>query len=122
MVEHGWVSIPGQVPAKSNCYKIVTVGGHGDLAKQPALKTYETAFFWHLPGSYRNLMIDGPFEIHLHVYFKTMKNDLDNSLKCILDCLQYTKTIKNDNQCARIVAEKHIDRENPRIEFRIVEV
>lgn len=122
MIEHEWATIPGQVPAKSNCYKIIESEGHGSLAKQDALKRYETAFYWQLPATYRNLMIDGPFEIHLRVYFTSRRNDLDNSLKCILDCLQYTKTIRNDNQCARIVADKFIDKENPRIEFRLVEV
>lgn len=122
MVEHEWVTIPGQVPAKSNCYKVITTGGHGGLAKQEALKRYEKAFYWQLPASYRNLLIRGPFEIHLRVYFSSTRNDLDNSLKCILDCLQYTKTINNDNQCARIVADKFVDRTSPRIEFRLVEV
>lgn len=122
MVEHEWVSIPGQAPSKSNTYKVITLRGHGSLAKTPALKSYEQAFFWHLPGHYRNLDINGPFEFNIRVYFTSMSHDLDNSLKCVLDCLQYTKTIRNDNKCAKIVAEKFIDKENPRIEFRIVEV
>lgn len=122
MVEHDWVTIPGQVPSKSNMYKVITLNGHGSLAKQQPLKKYETSFYWHLPGNYRNLGIEGAFELYIRVYFTTMSHDLDNSLKCTLDCLQYTKTIKNDNKCAKIVAEKFIDKENPRIEFRIVEV
>lgn len=122
MVEHDWVTIPGQAPSKSNTYRVITLKGHGSLAKQPALKSYETAFYWHLPGVYRNLDINGPFELYIRVYFTTMSHDLDNSLKVVLDCLQYTKTIRNDNKCAKIVAEKFIDKENPRIEFRLVEV
>lgn len=122
MIEHDWATIPGQIPSKSNCYKVITINGHGSLGKQPALKKYETAFYWQLPGGYRGLMIQGAFEIHIRVYFTTMSHDLDNALKAVLDCLQYTKTIKNDNQCAKIIAEKFIDRENPRIEFRLVEV
>ena len=122
MIEHDWAVIPGQVPSKSNTYRVVTLKGHGSLAKTSALKAYEQAFYWQLPGGYRNLMIDGPFEFYARVYFTSMSHDLDNSLKCVLDCLQYTKTIKNDNKCAKIVAEKFIDKENPRIEFRLVEV
>lgn len=122
MLEHDWAIIPGQVPSKSNLYKVITLNGHGSLAKQKALKTYETAFYWHLPGQYRNLGINGPFELYIRVYFTTLSHDLDNSLKVVLDCLQYTKTIKNDNKCAKIVAEKFIDKDNPRIEFKIVEV
>lgn len=122
MKEYPWVTIPGQAPSKSNTYKVITLNGHGSLAKQPALKNYEAAFYWHLPGVYRNLLIDGAFELYIRVYFTTMSHDLDNSLKVVLDCLQYTKTIKNDNKCAKIVAEKFIDKENPRIEFYLVEV
>ena len=39
------------------------------------------------------------------VFYPTQKSDLDNSLKVILDCLQKTKTIVNDNKCVKIVAE-----------------
>ena len=122
MKEYDWVTIPGQAPSKSNSYKVITLYGHGSLAKQAALKKYEQSFYWHLPGEYRNLGINTPFEFYIRVYFTSMSHDLDNSLKCVLDCLQYTKTIKNDNKCAKIVAEKFIDKDNPRIEFRIVEV
>lgn len=121
MTEHDWQTIAGQPPSKSNSYKIITLSGHGSLAKTQGLKAYENAFYMQV-GKYRNLMIEGYFELHLRVYFATMSHDLDNSLKIILDCLQYTKTIKNDNRCVKIVAEKFIDKSNPRIEFRIVEV
>lgn len=121
MIEHDWQTIIGQVPSKSNSYEIVTISGHGSLAKKPGLRTYEQAFFVQV-GKYRNLMIEGLFELHVRVYFTTMSHDLDNSLKIILDCLQYTKTIKNDNRCIRIVADKFVDKNNPRIEFSLVEI
>jgi Holliday junction resolvase RusA-like endonuclease len=73
-------------------------------------------------GAYRNLNIKGYFEIHLRVFYPAMRQDLDNSLKVVLDCLQHTKTIENDNKCVKIVAEKFIDKENPRIEFKLVTI
>lgn len=120
--DHGWVEIEGQVPSKSNCYKVITLNGHGSIAKQKVLKDYEEMFYWRLPGSYRNLGIDAPFEFHVRVYFTTMSHDLDNAMKVLLDCLEHTKTIKNDNRCCKIVAEKFIDKNRPRIEFKIVEI
>ena len=36
--------IRGKIPSKSNCYKIVTLSGHGSLAKQRVLKEYEKTF------------------------------------------------------------------------------
>lgn len=34
----------------------------------------------------------------------------------------FAKTISNDNRCVKIVAEKFIDKDNPRIEFKIVTI
>ena len=120
MTEHPWQTILGQAPSKSNSYKIINIAGHAKLGKTAATKHYEDSFYIQV-GPYKGLNIEGYFELHVRVYFTTMSHDLDNSLKIILDCLQYTKTIKNDNKCTRIVADKFIDKNNPRIEFRLVE-
>ena len=47
---------------------------------------------------------------------------LDNSLKIILDCLQKVNAIKNDNNCIKIVAQKFIDKDRPRIEFKLIRI
>lgn len=121
MKDYPWQTIIGQVPAKANSYRIIRVGGHSELKKTDAVKSYENSFYMQV-GQYRNLMIEGFYELHLRVYFKTLSNDLDNAIKTIGDCLQQTRTIKNDNRCVKIVAEKFIDKNNPRIEFSLVEV
>lgn len=112
--------IYGNAPSKANQYKIITLGGHGSLAKTKALKEYEERFY--LQCSYRNRNIQGFFELYVDVYFHSNQPDLDNSLKCLLDCLQGCKAIKNDRNCVKIVANKFIDKQNPRIEFTINEV
>ncbi len=111
--------IQGNTPSKSNCYKIITLGKHASLAKTPALKKYEESFFWQI-GSLRDKMIDVPFELHIDVFYPSKRSDLDNSFKVVLDCLQRTKVIKNDNNCSLIHARKFIDKENPRIEFKLI--
>lgn len=121
MTEHPWQTIIGQIPSKSNSYKIITIGGHGSLGKTKALTDYEKSFYMQV-GQYRNLNIEGFFELHIRVYFTTMSHDLDNSLKLALDCMQNARVIKNDNRCVKIIAEKYIDKLNPRIEFRLIEV
>lgn len=121
MTEHPWQTILGQAPSKSNSYQIIRIAGHADLKKSPAARHYEDAFYLQV-GAYKNLMIQGFFELHIRVYFTSKAHDLDNSLKIVLDCLQTCKAIKNDNNCTRIVADKFIDKNNPRIEFRLVEV
>lgn len=113
--------IYGSVPSKSNCYKIITLGGHGSLAKTKAMKEFEEKFYLQC-GAYRNRKIQGFFELYADVYFQSNQPDLDNSLKGLLDCLQGCKAIKNDRNCVKIVANKFIDKNNPRIEFTIVEV
>lgn len=113
--------ILGNAPSKANQYKIITLGGHGSLAKTQALKEYEQKFYLQC-GAYRNKNIQGFFELYVDVYFHSNQPDLDNSLKCLLDCLQTCKAIKNDRNCVKIVANKFIDKVNPRIEFTIVEV
>ena len=121
MTEHPWQTIIGQAPSKSNSYRIINVAGHAKLGKTASTEAYEKSFYMQV-GPYRNMMIGGFFELYVRVYFSTMSHDLDNSLKAILDCLQQARTIKNDNKCVKIVAEKFIDKYNPRVEFRIVEV
>ena len=112
--------IYGNAPSKSNCYRIIKIGGHSSLKKTPALSEYEKKFFLQC-GAYRNKNISGFFELYVDVYFQSNQPDLDNSLKCLLDCLQTCKAIKNDRQCVKIVAQKFIDKKNPRIEFTLVE-
>ena len=114
-------TILGSVPSKSNCYKIVSLGGHGSLAKTSAMKEFEKKFYLQC-GAYRNKNIKGFFELYVDVYFQSNLPDLDNSLKGLLDCLQTCKAIKNDRNCVKIVANKFIDKLNPRLEFTIVEV
>ena len=118
--------IYGSVPSKSNLYKIITkknpVTGkyYGSLAKSDIMERFEKKFY--LECGYRNRNIKGFFELYVDVYFQSNQPDLDNSLKGLLDCLQNCKAIKNDRNCVKIIANKFIDKNNPRIEFTIVEV
>lgn len=109
----------GTPVSKSNAYQIITKNGHGSLTKTTAMMKYEEAFFWQV-GAIRDANISVPFEFYLDVYFPSKRSDLDGCLKGILDCLQKAKVIKNDNNCCLIKARKFIDKENPRIEFKLV--
>lgn len=113
--------IYGSIPSKSNQYTIIKIGGHMSLAKTKAMKEFEDKFYLQC-GAYRNRNIQGFFELYVDAYFQSNQPDLDNSLKGLLDCLQGCKAIKNDRNCVKIVANKFIDKNNPRYEFTIVEV
>lgn len=106
--------IHGTCPSKSNCYRIAGKG----LIKSPALTKYEQDFYIQC-NHYRNANITGYFELHIQVFYPNQRSDLDNSLKVVLDCLQKVKAIQNDNKAVKIVAEKFLDKERPRIEFSI---
>ena len=110
-------TILGQPPSKSNCYRVITIKGHGSLGKTPALKKYEESFF--MQCSLLGADINTRFELVVYVYYASDRPDLDNTLKVILDCLQKCKAIRNDRLCAKIVAQKLIDKINPRIEFEL---
>lgn len=120
-----WQSITGNVPSKSNCYRIIILKNkdkskqHGSLAKTQELRDYEKSFAYQCTG-YKNKNIDVPFKIEANVYYDSRRPDLDNSLKVVLDCLQSVGAIKNDNLCDEIHVKKmKVDKQNPRIEFRL---
>jgi Holliday junction resolvase RusA-like endonuclease len=106
--------IQGVCPSKSNCYRI----GDKGLFKTQALSDYEKAFYLQC-NHYRNKNITGLFELYLDVYYPANRADLDNSLKVCLDCLEQVGAIKNDRNCVKIVAQKFVSRDEPRIEFEI---
>lgn len=112
--------IRGQIPSKSNCYKIVSLNGRAGLAKQKCLKEYEKSFYIQCPERGRN--VQGFFTLRAKVYYSSNRPDLDNSLKILLDCLQQTGTIKNDRYCVKIDIEKIIDRKDPRVEYEVTPV
>lgn len=112
--------IYGDLPSKSNCYKIILVAGYHKLGKTVAVKEYEKKFF--MQCSLRGEMITGKFALDVDVYNSSDRKDLDNSFKLLLDCLQECKVIKNDRNCVEIHARKLIDKQNPRVEFTLTEV
>lgn len=117
--------IKGVVPSKSNSYRIVTIKskdplkkGFSSLAKTKEAKAYETAFILQC-RKYRNANIDCEFNFEMDVYYPSRRADLDGSLKGILDCLQKANAIKNDNKANQLLIRRHIDKDNPRVEFSI---
>lgn len=113
--------ILGTPVSKSNAYRIITIGGHASLTKTKAMHAYEESFLWQV-GKIRDSNISVPFEFYIDVYFPSKRSDLDGAMKGILDCLQKAKVIKNDNNLCLLHARKFIDKENPRIEFKIITI
>lgn len=112
--------IHGKIPSKSNSYRIVTLCGHGSLAKTPSLKKYEESFYAQC--SIRGKNIKGFFKLDVDIYHENMRPDLDNAFKVLLDCLQSCGVIKNDRQCMEIHARKLVDKKDPRVDFELEEI
>ena len=111
-------TIKGKVPSKSNGYKI----GPRGLYKSAELVKYESTFFLqcHL---YRDMNLKKEFHFYADVFYPSNRSDLDGMFKITLDILQKkVKAFTNDNLCTRIVANKFVDKDNPRIEFEIIPV
>lgn len=114
-------TIYGQIIPKANNYKAVpdkATGGRR-IIKSDKIRAYERTFAEQCKV-YAGQHIDRPFELITTIYYKSARFDLDNSLKTLLDCLQYVGAISDDNLCIRITADKCIDKYRPRVEFAVL--
>ena len=115
-------TIYGQILSKANHYQAVPGKfGAKRIIKDEKIRAYEKSFMQQC-RIYRNKGISSRFRLFVMVYHSSVRFDLDNSLKTLLDCLQMVGAITDDKLCFQIEAEKKIDKYHPRIEFAILEV
>ena len=114
--------IHGQIIAKANHYQAVPGKlGMKRIIKDEKILAYERSFMKQCQ-IYRNKRISSRFRLFVRVFHSSVRFDLDNSLKTLLDCLQMAGAITDDKLCFQIEAEKKIDKYHPRVEFAILEV
>lgn len=114
--------IHGQIIAKANHYQAVPGKfGRKRIIKDEKIRAYESSFVEQCKV-YRNKRISSRFRLFVRVFHSSVRFDLDNSLKTLLDCLQMVGAITDDNLCFQIEAQKLIDKYHPRIEFALLEV
>lgn len=65
--------------------------------------------------------ITGDVSIEMMIYFPDKRGDLSNRIKVAEDALN-GHVYADDKQVKRILAERHIDKQNPRIELRVMEI
>lgn len=115
-------TIHGQIIAKANHYQAVPGrGGERRIIKDEKIRAYERSFMEQCT-KYRNRRISTRFRLFVRVWHSSVRFDLDNSLKTLLDCLQMAGAITDDKLCFQIEAEKRIDKRYPRVEFALQEV
>lgn len=114
--------IHGQIIAKANHYQAVPGKfGAKRIIKDEKIRAYEHSFIQQCK-IYKNKGISSRFRLFVRVFHSSVRFDLDNSLKTLLDCLQMAGAITDDKLCFQIEAVKKIDKYHPRIEFAILEV
>lgn len=114
--------IHGQIIAKANHYQAVPgKGGTKRIIKDEKIRAYEKSFIQQC-RTYKDRRITSRFQLFVRVFHSSVKFDLDNSLKTLLDCLQMVGAIEDDKLCFQIEAEKRIDKYHPRVEFALLEV
>ena len=114
--------IHGQIIAKANHYQAVPgKSGEKRIIKDEQIRAYESSFVEQCKV-YRSKRISSRFRLFVRVFHSSVRFDLDNSLKTLLDCLQMVGAITDDKLCFQIEAEKRIDKFHPRIEFALLEV
>ena len=115
-------TIHGQIIAKANHYQAVPgKDGTKRIIKDKKIRAYERSFMAQCT-KYRNRLISSRFRLFVRVWHSSVRFDLDNSLKTLLDCLQMVGAITDDKLCFQIEAEKKIDKYHPRVEFALQEV
>ena len=114
--------IHGQIIAKANHYQAVPGKNGGTrIIKDSAIRAYESSFIQQC-RTYKDRRITSRFRLFVRVFHSSVRFDLDNSLKTLLDCLQMVGAIEDDKLCFQIEAEKRIDKYHPRVEFALLEV
>lgn len=86
-------TIYGQVIAKANNYQAVPgKDGQKRIIKNDRIREYEKSFCLQCKR-YRGKRISGRFKLFIRVWHGSIRFDLDNALKTILDCLQTVEAI-----------------------------
>lgn len=62
--------------------------------------------------------MSGPVAVTIAVYRERKAGDLDNFVKCLLDSMQGV-FFANDSQVVKLVATRHDDRHDPRVEVEV---
>jgi Holliday junction resolvase RusA-like endonuclease len=126
-----YLTIFGEPASKANSRRIVTIHDRPASIKSHKARAYETDARAQIPPQAR-LRLEGPVRVTLHLYYRTQRPDLDESI--VLDVLQdhFSRTnprylmqagvYRNDRQ----VCEKHvyhlIDKANPRAAILVEEL
>lgn len=119
--------IHGVLASKSNSRNVAVIQRPGQKPRRiPIIEKAASKFFKRFDATAKSAgfgqwgkraPIDFRFAISADVYQENLRRDLDIELLC--DALQRFGVIKNDRSIWEKHSLRHLDRENPRVKFRL---
>lgn len=103
------ITVEGNVPSKKNSYKIHLNPKTGArwIAPSEEVKQFEENLAWVARAAYRgDEPMYGNLQLFISAYVSNPRRDIDNLLGSILDGIERSGVIENDNQFYRIVMDK----------------
>lgn len=82
-------------------------------------KAIKTAIAWEIRSQWRIAPNTGAVALNVLFYFKDNRNDIDNALKALLDCMTGL-VYEDDSQIEELHVFKMIDKKNPRTEIQVL--
>ena len=96
--------------------------GHSYNSQTAAMKSFADALFTHFSHHNTSAWMFGDELVEIEVKFwfeqRTIRNDIDNLLKFVMDSLQKARIIDNDSQVVKVTAMKATGKEN-KIELKV---
>ena len=118
----GWIIVYGELGSKSNSRKVVRFGNRTAVIKSDTARQYCKDFLKQVGANRKPY--EGPVKLTAICYYKDMRRDLDIAL--LQDLLQEGTPknpgacfIKNDRQIRHIEAIRKVDKDEPRVEFKL---
>jgi len=116
------LTIYGNVPSKNSSRQLIwnKRTGRPMIISSKETIQYEKDFAIQIRKEYKNRFSkDDRLEIKIDWYASNYRSDIDNIPKVILDCLQKNEVIYNDNKIDKLVIQRYLDKDNPRVEIII---
>lgn len=108
------VVIPGRPPSLNQTYRVVTIKGHGRLAKTSVAATWQDEVAWRVRQARpSNWMPGRRIRIAIRWWMNRPGRDADNPQKLLLDGIAHGLGI-DDQGFLPCVRSNEVDRANPR--------
>jgi len=113
------IILKGIPQSTNNLYKSTCRNGYPTVYMTADGKAMKESYKWQAKVQWKKKMLESDVELDIKLYFQDKrKRDWDNYHKIAMDALEGI-VIENDSQIQKVVVEKFIDKDNPRIEIYV---